>query len=77
MIYQLANANVIDKNKVTREKQKSRKQYMDLNESANIISLYFDGRKNCTLLMEESGTKRIRREVIEEHVTVLAEPGSR
>ena len=33
------------KNKVTREKQKSRKQYMDLNESANVISLYFDGRK--------------------------------
>ena len=77
MIYQLANANVIDKNKVTREKQKLRKQYMDLNESANVISLYFDDRKDCTLLMEEWGTKRIRREVIEEHVTVLAEPRSR
>ena len=71
------NANVIDKNKVTREKQKSKKQYMDLNENTNVISLYFDGRKDRTLLMEESGTKRIRREVIEERVTVLAEPGSR
>ena len=27
--------------------------------------------------MEESETKRTRREIIEEHVTVLAEPGSR
>ena len=69
------NANVIDKNEVTREKQKSRKQYMDSN--ANIISLYLDGRKNRILLMEELETKRTRREVIEEHVTVLAEPGSR
>ena len=47
------NANVIDKNKVTREKQKSRKQFMDSNENANIISLYFDSRKDRTLLMEE------------------------
>ena len=47
------NSNVIDKNKVIREKQKSRKQYMDSNEHANIISLYFDGRKDRTLLMEE------------------------
>ena len=45
------NANIIDKNKVTREKQKSRKQYMDSNENANVISLYFDGRKDRTLLM--------------------------
>ena len=70
------NANVIDKNKVTKEKQKSRKQYMDSNENANIISLYFDGRKDRTLLMEELETKRTRREVIEEHITVLVEPGS-
>ena len=69
------NANVIDKNIVTRKK--SRKQYMDLNENANVISLYFDSRKDCTLMIEESGTKRIRREVIEEDITVLAEPGSR
>ena len=53
------NANVVDKNRVTRENQKSRKQYMDSNENANIIiSLYFDGRKDWTLLMEELETKR-------------------
>ena len=50
---------------------------MDSNENVNVISLYFDGRKIPTLLMKESGTKRIRREIIEEYVTVLAEPGSR
>ena len=43
------NANVIDKNKVTREKQKPRKQNMDSNENANVISLYFDGRKKIGL----------------------------
>ena len=56
------NANVIDKNKVTREKQKPRKQYTDSNKNANIISLFFDGRKNRTLLMEELETKKTRRE---------------
>jgi len=35
------NANIIDKNKVTREKQKSRKQYMDSTKNANVFSLYF------------------------------------
>ena len=70
------NENLIDKNKATREKQKSRKQYMDSNENANIISLYFDCRKDRTLLMEELETKKNRREVIEEHLTVLAEPES-
>ena len=60
-----------------REKQKSKKQYMDSNENSNIISLYFDGRKDRTLLIEELDTKRTRKEVIEEHVTVLEESGSR
>ena len=43
------NANVIDENKVTREKQKSRKQNMDSNENANVISLHFDGKKKIGL----------------------------
>jgi len=50
---------------------------MDSNKNANVFSIYFDGRKDRTLLMEELGTKRNRREVIEEHVIVLAKPGSR
>ena len=51
------NANAIDKNKVPREKQKSRKHNMDSNENANIISLCFDGRKDRTLSMEELETR--------------------
>ena len=50
---------------------------MDSNENSNIISLYFDSRKDRTLLIEELDTKRTRKEVIEEHVTVLEEPESR
>ena len=52
------NANVIDKNKVTSEKQKSRKQYMDSNKNANVISLYFDGRKDRTLIDGRDGDKK-------------------
>ena len=43
---------------------------MDSNENANIINLYFDSKEDRTLLMEELETKRTRREVLEEHVTV-------
>ena len=43
----------------------------------NIISIYFDGQKDHTLVMERSEEKRAKKEIIEEHITVLSEPGSK
>ena len=46
------STNIIDKSKVTKEKQKLRNSYVDLNDNANIVSIYFYGRKDGTVLME-------------------------
>ena len=39
--------------------------------------MYFDGRKDKTLIIKETGNKRSRLEIVEEHITVLTEPGSK
>ena len=36
----------------------------------------FNGQKDHTFVMEKSGEKRARKETVEEHITVLSEPGS-
>ena len=48
--------NIIDKSKVTDERQKSKRQYVDSNNNSKIVSIYFDGRKDRTAVME--GLKR-------------------
>ena len=53
---------------------------MQIVESTNyetIISTYFDGRKDYTLVMERSEEKRAKKEIIEEHITVFSEPVSK
>ena len=69
--------NIIDRNKVSRERKKSRVQSIGSTDYGNVTSLYYDGRKDRTLVMERSAEKLARKEIIEEHITVLAEPGSR
>ncbi|KAF2904927.1 hypothetical protein ILUMI_01248 [Ignelater luminosus] len=34
-------------------------------------SLYFDGRKDNTIVLEQNGTKFYRREVVEEHISLI------
>ena len=50
---------------------------MGSTDYGNVTSLYFDGRKDRALVMERSAERRARKEIIEEHIIVLAEPGSR
>ena len=69
--------NIIDRNKVSRERKKSRVQSIGSTDYGNVTSLYFDGRKDRALVMERSAERRARKEIIEEHITVLAEPESR
>lgn len=42
----------------------------------NIKDIYFDGRKDKTLINKKIGNLYHRKEVLEEHISVLAEPGS-
>ena len=72
---------VIDKNKMRREKVKVRNyiQFRALSE-AQILplkGLYFDSRKDSTLIEEIVDTKRYTRKAKEEHLSLIEEPGSR
>ncbi|GBM88709.1 hypothetical protein AVEN_204005-1 [Araneus ventricosus] len=68
--------NVVDRNKIQRERTKVRSTLL----SQSVIKeydhdqfgLYFDGRKDRTLSMEDNRKKVI----IEEHISLIKEPGS-
>lgn len=67
---------VIDKNKVHRAVSKARTEACKNIDSIVVKSIYFDGRKDKTLVNEKIGERYHRKEVLEEHISVLAEPGS-
>lgn len=69
-------SNVVDRNKIRRERTKARtilsSQSVLKDYDRGQFGLYFDGRKDRTLYLEDN-----RREVkIEEHVSLVKEPGS-
>ena len=68
---------IIDKNKVSKERQKARLQNVNSVEYENVATIYFDGKKDWKMVMEESGAKKARKEIIKEHITVLSEPGGK
>jgi hypothetical protein len=71
-------SEVIDRSKLRRERQKVREALRaeSVNSSVAVCGLYFDGRKDKTLRQEEAGGKLHRRSVVEEHVSLIQEPGS-
>lgn len=69
-------SKVIDRNKVRRERCKRR---LDFNTEVNntITGLYFDGRKDKTMtIVKECDGKFHRKIITEEHISIIAEPGS-
>ncbi|XP_050514600.1 uncharacterized protein LOC126889917 [Diabrotica virgifera virgifera] len=69
---------IIDKNKVRREKNLCRSNLQDtIKKEPNLIQgLYFDGRKDKTLKIDEVNNKCFRRSAKEEHFSIIKEPGS-
>lgn len=67
---------VIDKNKIHRAVSKSRTQASKDIDKIIIKSIYFDGRKDKTLKINKIDSRYHRKEVLEEHISVLTEPGS-
>ncbi|GBM86063.1 hypothetical protein AVEN_3891-1 [Araneus ventricosus] len=71
---------VVDKNKLRREKAKVRKdlrfQALSKAQALPLKGLYFDGRKDSTLIQERVDTKIYTIKEKEEHLS-LEEPGSR
>ena len=68
-------SKVIDRSKIRRERTKVRKALAaDINE---IEGLYFDGRKDKTMRIVRGVDKKYhRKKVVEEHVSIISEPGS-
>ena len=70
-----ASDDVIDRNKIRRSRKKGSKPSAKIN-AAEIQSFYFDGRKDQTLINEKKEESYHKKNVIEEHVTLIAEPVS-
>ena len=70
---------VIDKCKIKREKSKTRKEVQKENrdDPSTLLGLYFDGRKDKTLINTQDGNRFYRKEVKEEHIALVKEPKSK
>lgn len=69
---------VIDRSKVRRERLKQRKSLQQSASSEKpLLSIYFDGRKDTTLIQEQEGNKYYRKRIQEEHISLVEEPGSK
>ncbi|CAH2109254.1 unnamed protein product [Euphydryas editha] len=72
------NSNVVvDKNKIRREREKSRRMLQkEVTKNKALTGLYFDGRKDNTLTNEKIDTKFYRKTSLEEHIVLISEPHS-
>lgn len=68
---------VINKSKIQRSKSKVRCALQESNNDLNDLrGLYFDSRKDKTVVQVKEGAKFYRRTQIEEHISLVQEPGS-
>ncbi|GBO35205.1 hypothetical protein AVEN_25220-1 [Araneus ventricosus] len=68
---------VVDEKKLRREKAKIRFQALSEAQALPLKGMYFDGRKDSTLIEERVDTKRYTRKVKEERLCLIEELGSR
>lgn len=68
--------NVIDRSKVRRARTKKRESLQNKSIEKSVNAIYFDGKKDKTLIVEKRGNKQHRRTIVEEHITLIQEPGS-
>jgi len=78
-IVKLENSSeVIDKHKIRMERHKYRQSVQAVSASAtnDVMGIYFDGQKDKTLSHESVDGKSHRRMTVEEHISLVQEPGS-
>ncbi|GBL95627.1 hypothetical protein AVEN_24830-1 [Araneus ventricosus] len=82
IISEVDTFHVVDKNKVRRERSLKRSEIqLHRNEKwhtarGDSIAIFFDGLKDKTLLQTKEGNKFYRKEIVEEHLSFVKEPGS-
>ena len=67
--------HVVDKSKIRREWQKISSD-LKKTQITEIEGLYYDGRKDDTAFVDNINSKRYRKTRLEEHISLIAEPGS-
>ena len=72
-------SEVIDRSKLRRERKKLRLELSTeaANSMTSLRGVYFDGRKDKTLVQENIAGKLHRKTIHEEHIILLEEPGSK
>lgn len=69
------SAMTIDRMKIRRARKSEREACTSVADKTLITGLFFDGRKDQTLVYDKNENKRKR--VVEEHISVVSEPGSK
>lgn len=70
-------SKVIDRSKIRRARKNVRKAIQNKEVISDIEGIYFDGRKDKTITFETIEQKMHKKIIVEEHIVVLCEPGSR
>lgn len=70
--------NIVDHHKVWRARQQLRRtiRATPINNEEEIMAIFFDGRKDMTLVREKRGDKWYSVKKIEEHYVMIGEPGT-
>lgn len=67
-------SKVVDKNKVRREMKKVMVSLQKEGQASTLRGLYFDGRKDLTLVQKEINDKRYQSSIREEHISMVKQP---
>jgi hypothetical protein len=68
---------VVDRSKVRRERTKQRTTLQQEIRSNKLYSIYFDGRKDSTYVVETIEGTGHKKKITEEHISLIEEPGSK
>lgn len=75
-VNEVGPSSVIDHSRLRRARKKTRDMLLKSRKLTNIEGLFFDGRKDKTMFVIKKGSKFYRRIKVEEHITLVQEPGS-
>lgn len=69
---------IIDRSKMRRERKRRRKNLAneEMEQQKEVTGIYFDGRKDKSLAIEKIGSSYHSKQITEEHIVLVAEPGA-
>ena len=74
------STGVTDRNKIVRQRKRSRSAHLEASidavSSKKVIGLYYDGKKDETLTSVVKGSVKCKKQIVEEHYTIVLEPDS-